>query len=291
MHHRIVAFFNVFLLCGSLSAAAQTAAVPAIASFDGASDAILNDPRDLAIGPDGRLYVADTGGNRIAVLDPDTLALVAEFGSLELQAPHDVSFGDDGRLYVADTGNYRVAIFRIEAGEGVFDGETGEGVPAPEGVLAHSDGSIWVTSSGAGMVAIYRDGEVIGALRGFSRPHDVIDDGAGGVWVADSGNNRFIHIGADFKVISMIDDPALALGGPRYIDITPGGMILAADKYANRIKLIDPAGRGRLIAMLGDPADADQTVFLRPNGAVADGALFYFADGSGRVIRYRMVLN
>jgi streptogramin lyase len=291
MYRQISALLTVFLTGGAVDAIAQTARVPAIASYDGASEVLLRDPRDLALGPDGRLYVSDTGNNRIVVMDPDTLTVLTEFGGVDLVSPHDISFGPDGRAYVADTGRYRVAIFRAEGDEWVYDEEDAIGVPVPEGVLAHSNGALYVTSSGAGVVVVYRDGEVVAALRGFSRPHDIIDDGEGGVWVADSGNNRFVRLSADFKVAAVVDNPALGLGGPRYGDVTAGGLILAADKFSDRIKLIDPAEGGRLVAMLGDPDDADQTVFLRPNGAEAAESVFYFADGSGRVIRYRLLLN
>ena len=60
-------------------ALAQAQAGP-FASFDLASEPVLADPHDLAIGPDGRLYVADKFGARIAVFDPETLELIEMLG-------------------------------------------------------------------------------------------------------------------------------------------------------------------------------------------------------------------
>lgn len=61
-----------FLLASSVIA--QETPRP-FASFDLASPAELNDPHDLIVGPDGRLYVADKLGSRIVVLNADTLEL------------------------------------------------------------------------------------------------------------------------------------------------------------------------------------------------------------------------
>ena len=44
------------------------------ARFELASEPVLADPHDLAIGPDGRLYVADKFGARIAVFEPEPLS-------------------------------------------------------------------------------------------------------------------------------------------------------------------------------------------------------------------------
>jgi len=59
---RLLFVFLVCMLASPLSA-------QQFASFDKASEPVLNDPHDLTIGPDGRLYVADKFGDRIVVMD------------------------------------------------------------------------------------------------------------------------------------------------------------------------------------------------------------------------------
>ncbi len=66
----------------------------------------LDDPRMLAIGPDGILYVAERGANRIIRL-PDRnangLADGIEAVATGLQAPSSLAFYRDGSLYVGET--------------------------------------------------------------------------------------------------------------------------------------------------------------------------------------------
>jgi DNA-binding beta-propeller fold protein YncE len=68
-------------------------------------------PRDLAIGPDGFLYVSDTGNKRVQVFDPDG-KFVRAFGGEgnepgKLQEPVGLAF-QENTLLVADTWNGRV---------------------------------------------------------------------------------------------------------------------------------------------------------------------------------------
>ena len=80
----------------------QTLALPAtaqtpFATFDRANEPVLNDPHDLTIGPDGKLYIADKFAGEIVIMNPDTLAIEGRFGDGKLAGVHDISFAPDGR--------------------------------------------------------------------------------------------------------------------------------------------------------------------------------------------------
>jgi sugar lactone lactonase YvrE len=80
---------------------------------DGAEPAraLLRNPTHLAWGPDWRLYISDTGNNRVRAVDlrANTIETVVggEVG-IRLTGPRGVTFDDDGAMYIADTGNDRI---------------------------------------------------------------------------------------------------------------------------------------------------------------------------------------
>ena len=82
----------------------------------------LNNPRDLVIGPDGRLYIADEKNHRVRAIDLSTgiITTVAGNGaaafsgdggpavSASLNRPAGLDFDANGYLYIADTYNHRI---------------------------------------------------------------------------------------------------------------------------------------------------------------------------------------
>lgn len=87
-----------------------------------ATEAALNLPRDLELGPDGRLYLADTNNHRIRVIDLTTGIITTFAGSgqagfagdggsaqaASFSRPFGIAFDRDGNLHVADTFNNRI---------------------------------------------------------------------------------------------------------------------------------------------------------------------------------------
>ena len=74
----------------------------------------LCSPQDLCVGADGKIYIVDTGNDRIVVLKGDfTPDAVIEYfisdGKRDtFSSPKGVFKGGDGLLYICDTGNARV---------------------------------------------------------------------------------------------------------------------------------------------------------------------------------------
>jgi sugar lactone lactonase YvrE len=104
----------------------ETVAGNGVAGYAGdggpATEASLAWPRDVAFGPDGRLYIADTDNHVIRAVDLATGVIttvvgdgVARFGgdggaptAASLQRPWGLTFDGGGNMFVADTMNNRV---------------------------------------------------------------------------------------------------------------------------------------------------------------------------------------
>jgi sugar lactone lactonase YvrE len=92
------------------------------------TEAQINNPRDLEMGPDGRLYIADELHHRVRALDLSTgvVTTVAGTGKPEytgdhgpateagLNRPTGIEFDNEGKtMYVADSHNYRVRVVAL----------------------------------------------------------------------------------------------------------------------------------------------------------------------------------
>jgi len=281
---------RVFLLV-LMATTAQAQDAP-FASFDLASEPVLNDPHDLTIGPDGNLYVADKFGDRIAVMDAETLELLWTFGDGTLSSVHDISFGPDGLAYIAVSGASRVDVFKIE-GETATRVDSIPGVSRTEGALAHSNGRVYVMASGTGEIIAFENGEPVAGGSGLFGAHDVAEAPDGTIWVADNQGRRLVHLDEELQMLGTIWGPDFGFVGPRYLDIDDFGRLIVADQDAHRILLIDPAGEGTLLGVLGDGSPGlGPMKFDDPEGVAEFGGRFYFADSdNNRVVRYSVVMN
>ncbi len=128
-------------------------------------------PGALAVDGAGRQYVADTGGNRILVFDPDggLLQTLGSTGSApgHVKQPMALAWGPDGALYVADWENARIAHW------------DGTGRPAggwstqfrPWGVAVDARGRVYVPEADTRRVLVYApDGTQVADLGGSDSP-------------------------------------------------------------------------------------------------------------------------
>ena len=263
----------------------------AFATFDKASEPILNDPHDLAFGPDGNLYVADKFGDRIVVMDPDTLEILSTFGDGTLLGVHDISFGPDGKAYVAVTGMNALAVFDLTGDEPVIENMLG-GFARTEGALAHSNGRVYVMASGTGQLVAFADGEFVAGARGMFGAHDVAEAPDGTVWVADNASARVVQFTPDLEFLKILSGPDFGMIGPRYLDFDDFGRLVVADQDAHRILLIDPE-KELLLGTIGDGTPGlGPGLFDDPEGVTVRGSNYYFSDSdNNRIVKYVVVLN
>lgn len=164
----------------------------------------LYDPRGVAAGPGGEFYVADTGHDRIAVVDAGG-TVVRAFGEPGYELgrflePTDVAVdGDRGRVYVTDYANRRLVVLGLDGSpieEWLVAGPDVAFVPSA--VDVGPTGDVYVVSGKNGRVERFgSDGTWYGGwgVEG-SEPGDLRNPGGiavlpdGRVVVADAGNAR-----------------------------------------------------------------------------------------------------
>jgi DNA-binding beta-propeller fold protein YncE len=78
-------------------------------------------PQDMCIAPSGEIYVADTGNNRIVVLDgrmQKAVRIIESFDNFGLRdtfsSPFGVAVSQKGRIYIADSQNKRIVILNAD---------------------------------------------------------------------------------------------------------------------------------------------------------------------------------
>lgn len=205
-----------------------------IVGEQGDGPAQLESPRSVALGPEGDLYVADTGNHRIVVLSPEgePRAAWGSFGAEVrpgeqplLNEPWGLAVADDGSVYVADTWNHRIQ--RL----------------SPEGDVLSSFGTYGASEE----------------LDSFWGPRDVAVDEEGRVFVADTGNKRVVVYDADGQAVTSFGGGGAAMGfldEPVGLAIGPEGRVFVADTWNQRVQVFQETEAGVFEAVDQRPLEA-----------------------------------
>lgn len=142
----------------------------------------LHLPEDMFVDKNNNVYIADTGNDRILVLDQDfrlqreIKEVVTDGESSLLRTPKGV-FVTEGLVYIADTGNSRIIavdennkVVRLLTNEGLFAVNKNIAF-SPEKVAVDRDGGVFVVDRAIyqGIVQYSSDGQFVG----FFAPNEV----------------------------------------------------------------------------------------------------------------------
>jgi sugar lactone lactonase YvrE len=157
-----------------------------------ATGAALSSPAGLALDSAGNIYIADTGNNRVRVVNtgtksvvlakvtvgPGDIATIAGNGinsfsgdggaaiSAEIDNPIGIALDSSGNIYIADSRNNRIRKVTASTGDiatvagisglGTFSGDGGPATSAlmnlPTGVALDASGNIYIADSGNGRI-------------------------------------------------------------------------------------------------------------------------------------------
>ncbi len=242
-----------------------------------ATEAQLSNARDVAVAPDGSLYISDGGNNRIRRV------------------------GQDG-------------IITTVAGTGIR-GYSGDGGPATEAQLAFPwgidvspDGSIYFVDKDNDCVRrVGPDGIISTVIAGLYNPEDVAVGPEGSIYITD-WRHRILRLSPDGMITTVAGNGTAGYSGdggpateaqvgyPRAVAVGPDGSIYIGQNTGYVIRKVNPYGIITTVAgngtagYSGDAGPATQAQLNLPTGVAIgpDGSL-YIPDGSNNLIR-RMLL-
>lgn len=196
-------------------------------------------------GQDDKLYISDTGGQKVTVIDlkRSAVAHIGESGDGQLLSPIGVTAGADDSVYVTDTQDQTI---RAYSAEGKF---------------------LWTTEAAEGPT---------GKL---NRPAAVALTPAGELLVTDTGNRRLVLYSTEGKFLKELCSHAknemLALPNPSNLWVESDGGFLVSDPIANRIHLFTSTGAA--VSGFGESGDS-AGYMARPRGVASD------SDGNIHVV-------
>ncbi len=279
----------------------------------GAELGSLSAPRNLAVGPDGRIYVADSGNGRIQVFEADGAPLSAwgTFGSDPGQFNEPWSLAvDESHVYVADTWNHRIQKFTLDgelvdtfgSSGGPTEGFDGLGLFfGPRSIVLLGDDRILVTDTGnhrmqvldkAG-VFLQQIGSFGNQLGQMNEPVGIAQGPDGSIFLADTWNGRIQQFMPELFAIN--EWPVTAWEGTSinnkpYTAVDSAGRVYVTDPEGYRVLIFDAAGN--YIGRFGS-FGADSANFGLPNGIAIDAQdNVYIADaGNNRILKFAPIFG
>ena len=276
--------------------------------------ASLSEPVGLALGPDGSVYIADRGANRVRVVTPEgTIEAVAGDGTAcddpkdhcgdggeaikaHLTAPSGVWADPLGNVYIADSDDHKIRVVKVY---GTIHTVAGTGIPCADPTSGCGDGD-----------------EALDAQ--LNHPTGIVGDGLGNIYIADTNDNKVRKLSASNRITTVFGTGAAGYNGninpwtslprkgtdaemklPQGLAVDTGGNLFVADTGNSQIRTLSTEGDVALTAgktnvsdtatiagWNGDGLWANQTELNGPVGiAVTERGQFVTTDTINQRVR------
>ncbi len=276
--------------------------------FDGgpATSASLNEPTGLALDNKGNLFIADMtnylirrvdangiittiAGNTHLCNDPTTLCGDGQIGTAaQMSYPTGIATDARGNVYIADTVDNRVRVVNLQStaitvagvhiNPGAINTIAGNGTPCANSTTACGDG-------GSAKAA------------NLNNPQGVAVDGAGNIYIADSGDRRIRVVSKQgiittyagngrgcFTPLQGCGDGGSALAAqitnPWQISLDESGNLYVTDPPENRIRMV-AAADGTISTVAGTGAPGFNGDYQAPTTAELNAARGVWIDSTG----------
>ena len=211
-------------------------------------------PRGIAVDPQGNVYVANTGNDRIDVFDKGG-TLLRSFGASgralgQFDAPVGVAADAGGVRAVTDSVNGRLELLNPDGSPASSWGSPAPGptiLPNPVAVAFDAAGNAYVLDRRRSRIVVFARAtglpvRTIGSPGSgpgqLQNPSALTIDGGGTIVVADSGNERIARFGTGGSYLGA----TTGVGDGRGIAVTPDGPRTYVSTANHRIEVFDPSG-------------------------------------------------
>jgi serine/threonine protein kinase/sugar lactone lactonase YvrE len=257
-------------------------------------------PHGMTLDSDGKMYVADSGNDRIQEFTSSGSYLrswgTGGVAGTGLNDPRGIAVDTQGNLYVADTGNNRIVKFGSGGKFVAAWGGPGSGkveFREPEG-LTINNGNIYVADTGNNRIQVLSlRGKFVSCMGAqsmcvgaeFNRPTAVAVNTLSDIFVADARNDRIQEMAPSGDLMNTWGSKSSGSGeltDPQGVSLDVSGELYVADTGNDRVVKFD--SNGRFLSEWGQPGSGPG-MFSDPVSVRADSQrnLYVVDTGNDRV--------
>ena len=272
------------------------------------------DPSGIAVTPLGHVFLANRGQNLIRFLDMSTgrvtivpasaakNAALSSTSNLDLFEPAGLAIDAARNLYVADRGHYRVLALHSGAGKFTYLAHVLDAaavaVDSARGqlyVASPASNRIFVIGLATGGVNVFAGSgafpsgnsanfpsPVSAPKAAIAAPEGIAVDGAGNLFIADTGANAILRVSAKSGMLTHAA-PAANLNSPGALAIDRKGNLFVADRGNHRVvEFAGLAAPASTASVTISPAQFD--FGAEPTGGTTPAQVFTFTNSSANAL-------